>query len=87
MATLTDWIKQSQAGTANNPAPNYTRKSPMELLIMQQSMEQNADSKTVPLYARQLLILCFQEYLLYTEDICNRFDHPSLSEYCYVCFY
>lgn len=51
---LTDWIQQmqrNQAGTANDRASYSTRKSPMELMIMQQAMAQNADSKTLAGFA------------------------------------
>ena len=52
MATLTDWIKQmNQIGAVNNSAPNSTRKSPMELMIMQQAMGQKADADNLAGFA------------------------------------
>ena len=45
MATFTDWIKQmNQIGNTTDPTQVYTRKSPMELMILQQAMGQKADA-------------------------------------------
>ena len=50
MATLNQMFQPINSGTANT-TPATTRKSPLELMIAQQAMAQNADAKTLAGFA------------------------------------
>lgn len=51
MATLNDWIKQMQQPSGVADPYQHLKKSPMELLIMQQAMAQRADPSTLAGFA------------------------------------